>query len=73
METVAGAISVTLPDKITDPEVRTAAALRWFYKSITTNLSHDALIFLWIALEILSDLSPISSEAPYRARCNHHD
>jgi hypothetical protein len=36
-----------------------------------TDLLHDAFIFLWIALEILVDLSPISIEAPYQARCSH--
>lgn len=71
MDTVAGATSVTLPDEVAKIEVRTAAALRWFYKSMTTDLSHDVFIFLWIALEILADLSPISIQAPYLARCNH--
>ena len=71
MESIRGAISVSLPDQVPDYDQRTAAVLRWFTKSMSTNLLHDAFIFLWIALEILVDLSPISVEDPYRARCNH--
>jgi hypothetical protein len=71
MESVHGAVSVTLPDDFPESDTRTAAALRWFNKSMSTNLLHDAFIFLWIALEILVDLSPISVEAPYQARCRH--
>jgi hypothetical protein len=71
MESIHGAVQVTLPDKVPQYDARTAAALRWFNKSMSTNLLHDVFIFLWIALEILVDLSPISVEAPYQARCNH--
>ena len=71
MESIRGAISVTLPDEAPQHDARTAAALRWFNKSMSTDLLHDVFIFLWIALEILVDLSPITVEAPYQARCSH--
>jgi hypothetical protein len=71
MESIRGAVSVTLPDKVPDYDAPTFAVLRWFNKSMSTNLLHDAFIFLWIALEILVDLSPIKVESPYQARCNH--
>lgn len=71
MGSIRGAISVTLPDETPQNDARTAAALRWFNKSMGTDFLHDVFIFLWIALEILVDLSPITVEAPYQARCNH--
>lgn len=71
MQSIAGALLVTLPDVRPDIDSKTAAALRWFYKSMSTDMTHDTFIFLWIALEILCDISPISVEAPYQARCNH--
>lgn len=71
MECIRGAVAVTLPDVVPDYDARRSAALRWFNKSLTTDLLHDQFIFLWIALEILCDLSPISAQAPYQARCGH--
>lgn len=71
MQSIAGALLVSLPDARPNLDSKTAAALRWFFKSMGTDLTHDVFIFLWIALEILCDMSPISVEAPYQARCNH--
>jgi hypothetical protein len=71
MECIRGAVAATLPDAVPDYDARASAALRWFNKSLATDLLHDQFIFLWIALEILCDLSPISVQAPYQARCGH--
>ncbi len=71
MECIKGAVLVSLPDGLPNHDPKIAAALRWFNKAMSTDLLHDTFIFLWIALEILCDLSPVSVEAPYQARCNH--
>jgi hypothetical protein len=59
-----------LPDISVISDSRVAAVLRWFTKSLTVYL-HDQFIFLWIALEILSDDSTIKVETVYRASCGH--
>jgi hypothetical protein len=71
MECIRGAVTTTLPDAVPDYDAKTSAALRWFNKSLSTDLLHDQFIFLWIALEILCDLSSISVQAPYQAKCGH--
>ena len=52
-------------------DAKVSAALRWFYKALNTALLHDQFIFLWIALENLCDLSPLSVAGPYQAPCRH--
>jgi hypothetical protein len=71
MECIRGAVTTTLPEVVPDYDAKTSAAIRWFNKSLATDLLHDQFIFLWIALEILCDLSSISVRAPYHARCGH--
>jgi len=71
MECIRGAQFITLPDAIPAYDAKAAAALRWYYKALNTALLHDQFIFLWIALEILCDLSPLSIAGPYQAPCNH--
>jgi hypothetical protein len=71
MECIRGAQFATLPDVIPAYEAKVNAALRWFYKALNTALLHDQFIFLWIALENLCDLSPLSVAGPYQAPCRH--
>jgi hypothetical protein len=61
--------ALPLSDRIQDPKV--AGALRWFNKSIGSQVLHDQFIFLWIALEILYDLSDIRISEPYQTPCKH--
>jgi hypothetical protein len=71
MQAIQGLAFGRLPDISAVQDSRIAAALRWFTKSLSTVLLHDQFLFLWIALEILSDDSDVKVEAPYRANCGH--
>ena len=71
MQAIQGLALGRLPDLGTISDSKVAAALRWFVKSLETLLLHDQFIFLWIALEILSDRSGIRVEEPYRGPCQH--
>lgn len=71
MQAVSGSLLGTLPTTLDIESSEIAAVLRWFVKSLNTNLLHDQFIFLWIALETLCDLSPIKVEQPYTCRHGH--
>ena len=71
MTGVCGLAVASLPKPLAPSGPRESAALRWFIKSLHTNLLHDQFIFLWIALEILCDMSEVSVELSYVARCQH--
>jgi hypothetical protein len=71
MQAIQGLLLGRLPDLATIPDSKVAAALRWFVKSLETVLLHDQFIFLWIALEILSDRSGRRVEEPYKGPCQH--
>lgn len=71
MQAVRGTLVGQLPSSIDIVDSQTAAALRWFVKSLSTTLLHDQFIFLWIALEIFCDASDIRVTEPYVARCGH--
>jgi hypothetical protein len=71
MEAIRGSQFGYLPDISVVQSSRVAAAVRWFAKALSTDLIHDQFIFLWIALEILSDDSDISIESSYKAKCGH--
>lgn len=72
MEAVQGRLEGRLPESIGITDSRLAAALRWFVKALNTNLLHDQYIFLWIALEILSEDSDGDKIlAPYKGPCGH--
>jgi hypothetical protein len=71
MGSINGTPFATLPRNIPIFDSRTAAALRWFNKALGTDFLHDKFMFMWIALEILCDLSDVSVEAPYTAKCGH--
>ena len=65
MQALAGLTSLALPLAVPLIAARAAAALRWFVKSLSTDLLHDQFIFLWIALEVLCDLSGAKVTGPY--------
>lgn len=67
---INGTVFATLPRSTPTYNSRTAA-LRWFNKALGTEFLHDKFMFMWIALEILCDLSDMSVEAPYLAKCGH--
>lgn len=71
MQSIRGLLFGRLPDIAAVQDSRVAAALRWFTKSLGTVLLHDQFLFLWIALEVLSDDSNIKVESPYKANCGH--
>jgi hypothetical protein len=71
MQAVQGALLGQLPDSADVGNSKTAATLRWFVKSLATNLLHDQFIFLWIALEILCDASDVKIVEPYVGPCQH--
>jgi hypothetical protein len=71
MEAIQGRLLGQLPESIDIGDSKIAAALRWFVKALGTDLRHDQFIFLWIALEILGDLSDIKVLAPYVGPCQH--
>lgn len=71
MGAIRGELLGSLPESLDLRESKTAAVLRWFVKSLGTDLLHDRFIFLWIALEILCDASDIKVEAPYVGPCQH--
>jgi hypothetical protein len=71
MQTIQGRLLGQLPDSLAIGDSKTAAVLRWFVKSLGTNLLHDQFIFLWIALEILCDDSEVRVGEPYSGRCGH--
>jgi hypothetical protein len=50
---------------------RQRAALDWYLKALAAPYQVDQFMFFWIALEILSDLSPVKVEGPLIARCQH--
>lgn len=68
---INGTPFATLRGSMPTYDSRTAAALRWFNKALGTEFLHDKFMFMWIALEILCDLSDLSVAAPYRAKCGH--
>ena len=65
MQALAGLSSLALPLTVPLIAARAAAALRWFVKSLSTDVLHDEFIFLWIALEVLCDLSGAKVTGPY--------
>jgi len=71
MEAIQGRLLGQLPESIEIADSKVAAALRWFVKALRTDLRHDQFIFLWIALEILADLSDVKVLAPYVGPCQH--
>lgn len=71
MEAIRGLLFGQLPDISIIGSSRVAAVLRWFVKALGTQLLHDQFIFLWIALEILSDDSQVKVESPYIPPCKH--
>jgi hypothetical protein len=71
MQAVRGSLLGALPSTLDIESSEIAAVLRWFVKSLNTNLLHDQFIFLWIALETLCDLSSIKVEQPYTCRHGH--
>ena len=71
MTGVSGFLECSLPPTLAQLDSRTAAALKWFVKSIETARLHDQFIFSWIALEILRSDSGVGVTAPYRANCQH--
>jgi hypothetical protein len=71
MQAIQGLALGRLPDLEAIPDSKAAAALRWFVKSLDTLLLHDQFIFLWIALEILSDRSGKRVEELYKGPCQH--
>ena len=71
MQAVRGQLHGRLPAKLDMSDSRDSAALRWFAKSLATDVLHDEFIFLWIALEILGDASGEGVESTYTARYGH--
>ncbi|HVY97210.1 MAG TPA: hypothetical protein VHA54_09660 [Solirubrobacterales bacterium] len=72
MGAIRGRMQGELPDSDLTDDSRLAAALRWFVKSLGTDLVHDQFIFLWIALEIvLDDSEAVRVRAPYKGPCGH--
>lgn len=71
MQAINGALLGRLPDTAIIDDSKIAAVLRWFVKSLSTNLLHDQFIFLWIALEIQCDASSVKIEEPYACRKGH--
>lgn len=71
MQAIQGRLLGALPERIDLGDSKTAAVLRWFVKSLNTNLLHDQFIFLWIALEILCDMSDTKVEQPYTCPRGH--
>lgn len=71
MSAIQGRLSGELPGSIDLSDSKDAAALRWFVKALGTQVLHDQFIFLWIALEILTDASGTKVEAPYVGPCHH--
>jgi hypothetical protein len=72
MEAVRGQLLGQFPTSIDVEDKRTAAALRWFVKSLSTQFLHDQYLFLWIALEILCDAAAFKIKEPSRCpRCGH--
>lgn len=71
MQAIQGRLLGELPASVEIEDSKTAAVLRWFVKSLGTDLLHDQFIFLWIALEILCDSSDVRVEEPYVGPCQH--
>ena len=71
MGAIQGALFGELPALSAVSDSKTAAVLRWFVKALGTDLLHDQFIFLWIALEILSDASDVRVVEPYVGQCHH--
>jgi hypothetical protein len=71
MGSVQGSLFAQLPRSIEIADSKTAAILRWFVKSLDTDLLHDQFIFLWIALETLCFASDFRVEGPYKCRNGH--
>lgn len=71
MQVIQGLLHGRLPDIKSIPDAKVAAALRWVVKSLETDLIHDQFIFLWIALEILSDKYGNQVKMPYSGPCQH--
>jgi hypothetical protein len=71
MQALQGSVYGELPESIEVEDSKVAAALRWSVKALGTDVRHDQFIFLWIALEILADLSDVRVEGPYVGPCQH--
>jgi hypothetical protein len=71
MQAVRGQLLGCFPATLDRGDSRDRAALRWFVKSLATEVLHDEFIFLWIALEILCDASGTREERPYTGPCQH--
>lgn len=71
MQALAGLSSLALPLTVPLIAARVAAALRWFVKSLSTDLLHDQFMFLWVALEVLCDLAGVKVTGPYSCPNGH--
>ena len=71
MEAVRGQLLGRFPTTLDVDDTHDRAALRWFVKSLATEVLHDEFIFLWIALEILCDASGFKEERIYTGPCGH--
>ncbi len=71
---MAGVVTQLIPDlavELSALDRRQRAALDWYLKALAAPYQVDQFMFLWIAFEILSDLSPIRVEGPFVTRCQH--
>jgi len=68
-------LGATVPDLSLDlnpADLRANRALDWYLKSLHAQFEADAFLFLWIAMEILFDLSDLKVEEPYTGpHCGH--
>jgi len=71
LEAVRGQLLGRFPADLDTGNSHNRAALRWFVKSLSTDVLHDEFIFLWIALEILCDASGVREERFYVGACGH--
>ena len=71
---MTGVLTQLIPDLTVELgalDRRQRAALDWYLKALAAPFQVDQFMFLWIAFEILSDLSELSVEGPLRTRCQH--
>ena len=71
---MTGVLTETIPDlavELAALDRRQRAALDWYLKALAAQYQVDQFMFLWIAFEILSDLSPLRVEGPLVTRCQH--
>ena len=71
---LTGVLTQLIPDltiELSALDRRQRAALDWYLKALASPFEVDQFMFLWIAFEILSDLSGYRVEGPLRTRCQH--